>query len=313
MVDTFPPEVQTFTVVGRLNRGQIDSPDAGSDPDMLPIAGVEVHFTPELTPPVFKVPAATTPTTIYQETVTGVTDESGDLKTPDGQPIILAFGGSPGIVPTGWTWRVQIEAVGDFPAREFSIYGSAGGVVNLATYIPVPENPGSEVPLWVQAVEDIEGYLNEVELIRGTLVVGASVVGDNLVMQRQDTTTFVAGNVRGPKGDQGDYTASANIPSYSSPYNIAPASQTTIRLTLDKNLTLTLNGTATADTAYTKTVILKQAASGGPYTVTWPASIEWASDAPAPSMPTVAGAELIVHLFWTGVAWRGIVAGVYFP
>jgi hypothetical protein len=62
----------------------------------------------------------------------------------------------------------------------------------------------------------------------------------------------------------------------------------------------------------TVTIILKQAASGGPYTVTWP-TIEWAGDAPAPTMPTVANSELIVNLFWTGQAWRGSVMGVYYP
>lgn len=36
--------------------------------------------------------------------------------------------------------------------------------------------------------------------IESQAVVGAEVVGDNLVMERHDTSTFLAGNVRGPQG-----------------------------------------------------------------------------------------------------------------
>lgn len=35
------------------------------------------------------------------------------------------------------------------------------------------------------------------------LVVAGSIIGDNLVLKHRDDTTMVAGNVRGPQGDQG--------------------------------------------------------------------------------------------------------------
>ena len=62
----------------------------------------------------------------------------------------------------------------------------------------------------------------------------------------------------------------------------------------------------------TTTLVLKQAASGGPFTVAWP-TIEWAENASAPVMPTTASAELEVHLFHNGVTLRGKVGGTYYP
>lgn len=87
---------------------------------------------------------------------------------------------------------------------------------------------------------------------------------------------------------------------------------TTQNWTLGGNITVGLTATPPSTVAGTATLVIKQAASGGPYTVTWP-TLEWASDAPAPSMPSTANAEMIVHLFWTGTAWRAIYGGSFFP
>lgn len=89
---------------------------------------------------------------------------------------------------------------------------------------------------------------------------------------------------------------------------------TTLVRTLAINVTLAFaGGNPAANVAGAVTLVLKQAATGtGPFTVTWP-TIVWAEGAPAPVMPTTANAELIVHLFWTGQAWRGMVAGTFFP
>lgn len=85
-------------------------------------------------------------------------------------------------------------------------------------------------------------------------------------------------------------------------------------LTLTGNVVLSNNPpNPDAGIAATTTLILQQAASGGPYTVTWPAGLEWAENAAPPIMPTAASAELEVHLFHNGVAWRGKVGGVYYP
>lgn len=51
-------------------------------------------------------------------------------------------------------------------------------------------------------------------------------------------------------------------------------------------------------------IVLVQASSGGPYTVTWPGSLTWITGI-VPSMPTAAGARLVVRLIWTGTEWLG--------
>jgi hypothetical protein len=86
-------------------------------------------------------------------------------------------------------------------------------------------------------------------------------------------------------------------------------------LTLGANLTIGALGTPAGGSAVSGviTLVLKQAATGGPYTVGWPAALEWAGDAPAPAMPVVANSELVVQLLWTGQAWRAIKVGEFYP
>jgi hypothetical protein len=117
--------------------------------------------------------------------------------------------------------------------------------------------------------------------------------------------------IQGVKGDSGDLSPVVNSSpgaTFTLPGSAVPSTRT---MTLTTNFTLSINNPGSTVSG-TVTIILKQAASGGPYTVTWP-TIEWAGDAPAPTMPTVANSELIVNLFWTGQAWRGSVMGVYYP
>lgn len=88
----------------------------------------------------------------------------------------------------------------------------------------------------------------------------------------------------------------------------------TRRLTLSGNLTLNLDATGmSASQSGSIIIVFKQPATGGPFTVTWQSTIEWAGDAAGPAMPTVANAELIVNMFWTGSAWRAALVGTFFP
>lgn len=50
----------------------------------------------------------------------------------------------------------------------------------------------------------VTGYTAErMKEIEDNAIVSGEVVGDDLILERNDTTTFVAGNVRGPQGAQG--------------------------------------------------------------------------------------------------------------
>lgn len=86
--------------------------------------------------------------------------------------------------------------------------------------------------------------------------------------------------------------------------------------TLTQSITINLNpgGAATLGAAQHKVLIIKQAASGGPYTVTWPhtgsptttsCTVKWAGGT-APTMSTGAGAEDVYDLdTYDGATWYG--------
>jgi hypothetical protein len=120
----------------------------------------------------------------------------------------------------------------------------------------------------------------------------------------------------GPTGAAADFTTADNVATtqWNGSFSLTYSSPATRTRVLGSNCTITslAAGPATG-VSFTVTLVVKQAPSGGPYTVTWPATLEWPNDVAAPVMPTTANAELIVHLFWTGVAWRAFLAGVFYP
>lgn len=121
---------------------------------------------------------------------------------------------------------------------------------------------------------------------------------------------------KGSRGDPGDLTPQSSNDTATGVLSLNTATYTaplTRGLTLAGNVTLSNTPPSPgAGKSATVTFVIKQAATGGPYTVTWP-TLEWAGDAAAPVMPTAPSSELMVHLFWTGVVWRGIVGGTFFP
>lgn len=157
MPETYPTDLSTFRVVGRFVRGVADATDDDQDPDVVPIAAAKITFTPSLNPPIFRIPGAAEPITVYQESIVATTDADGYLKVAnDPNPgVILPWGLDPDIVPTGWTWSVVIDPIGNFPKRVFSIAGTPGEVINLATVVPVASNPGTEIALWQAAVNEV--------------------------------------------------------------------------------------------------------------------------------------------------------------
>lgn len=122
--------------------------------------------------------------------------------------------------------------------------------------------------------------------------------------------------LRGPKGDKGDAAdlAPAVDQVGGTSRTIAPSAiPSTVRVLLDRNFGFNFGSNPPSNVTGTVTLVVKQAASGGPYTFTAPSTLKWAGGAPAPIMPTVANSELVVHLFWTGLAWRAFNGGVFFP
>jgi len=147
----YPIQVSTFTVTGKLAFGVADSDDPGLAPDLVPVHNARILFTPDLDPAIYRVPAASL--TVFQEPVEATTNIDGAIcGLVDGTPdVILPYGLDPDIEPSGWTWRVQITVEG-FPVRDFHITGSAGGVVDLGGVVPVPPDPGGDIPAWEAVV-----------------------------------------------------------------------------------------------------------------------------------------------------------------
>lgn len=80
--------------------------------------------------------------------------------------------------------------------------------------------------------------------------------------------------------------------------------------TLTENTTLTFSNPPATGTAYGMTIKIVQDAGASGYTVTWPASVDWAA-ATAPTLTATASA-VDVFTFYThdgGLNWYGFVAG----
>jgi hypothetical protein len=115
----------------------------------------------------------------------------------------------------------------------------------------------------------------------------------------------------GPKGDPGDLSA-ADAANWGGSISFAASLTPATRVrTLVSNVTVGSVPNQPSTQSFTVTYVVIQAATGGPFTVTWPTGIRWAGGAPAPAMPTTAGARLLVHLFWTGQEWLGLVGGTF--
>lgn len=184
MAETYPTQVKTFEVVGRLVKGVVDSNDPLQAPDVVPIVGAAIMFSPSLNPPIFRVPGATTPVTIFQESILATTDEDGFLKVIEDPElgVVLPWGGSPAIAPTGWTWNVSINVGGNFPPRTFAISGGDGVVIDLSSVIPVSPNPGGELAQWISAVNTVNAVKADVDAAK-TEVVAAVTTADSILTQ----------------------------------------------------------------------------------------------------------------------------------
>jgi|GEM_PF-3131480 len=146
-----PANVEFCEVVGRFLRAVGDGDDDGREPDGVPLAGLQIRFTADLTPAVVKNQSADPPVTIVIDPVTCTTDEAGVLLGPDGTPgVLLIASNDEDLSPHGWTWRATVTGP-SFTSIATSFVAPVDGVVDLATVIPVPANPGSQISSW-QAV-----------------------------------------------------------------------------------------------------------------------------------------------------------------
>lgn len=149
----------------------------------------------------------------------------------------------------------------------------------------------------------------------GTTTTGVNVAaGGAAAVTNSGTASAPVLNFTVPKGDPGDLVPSSFTNVAGGVIGVASTEVPSTKIrTLASNVIVNCTSNPSNSVSGTVTLVLKQAATGsGPYTVTWGSMITWAGGAPAPVMPSTAGARLVVHLFWTGQEWLGMVGGTFF-
>lgn len=188
--------------------------------------------------------------------------------------------------------------------------------INQPTLIEVLNAPGPQGPIGPKGDQGVKGDKGETGA--DSTVPGPQGIQGPKGDQGIQGPTGAQG-IKGDKGDKGDSGDLTPVLTATAAGSIDLSNATNFPTPVTKNFTLTGNTTFTnlptstgADSAGTITICIKQAATGGPYTVTWPATLKWAGGAAAPAMPTTQAAELVVHLFWNGVSWHGLNGGAFF-
>lgn len=154
--------------------------------------------------------------------------------------------------------------------------------LDLARVVKVPSSPGIGVAQAVAMLERAEA----------AAVAAASVRAD------ADAGMF--------DGLDGDLTPAGPLTVWALPVSVLPS---TLTATLTGAHVLTLP-TPAADKSGTVSLVLVQDGTGS-RTVTWPAAVRW-SYGVAPVLTTTPGGRDLIHLFWTGQEWLGLVGGQSF-
>lgn len=239
---------------------------------------------------------------------------------------------------------LSAEEVDDYQKKYFRVKATKDGVVRyiqrghtVCSPVPPPllQGPrgpmgpvgfqGIQGPVGPQGIQGLKGDIGPVgpkgdtgnQGIQGIQGIKGDTGSQGIQGPKGDTGDQGIQGIQGVKGDKGDIGDMAPAVGFANPGAGAALANTWLPSTrlwlLSQNFTLSMGAYPASNISGTVTLVIKQAASGGPFTVTWPAGLEWANDAPAPVMPSVANAELIIHLFWTGQAWRGMIGGVFYP
>ena len=171
---SLPANVGFGRVTGRLIRAILDdSRDPDTEPDGVPIEGAKITFTASVNRVVNRT--ATPPVSIFIDPVTVVTNGDGILVSPDGtEGVTLVASDDADLDPTGWTYKVTMTAP-SISALSWSIAVPEGSVQDLATAIPVPSSPGSQLAAWQAVVAEITGGTDGLEALVDQAAASAGV------------------------------------------------------------------------------------------------------------------------------------------
>ena len=156
-----PSNVSYGHVTGKFLRAIVDTSDTDLYPDGQPIAGLTVKFTASVTR--VKNVTADPPVTIIIDPIVCSTNNNGVLVDGQGNPgVWLIASSDKDLNPTGWTWTATFSAssIASF-STTFTL--APDQEVDLATLIPVPSNPGTELAAWEAVVAEAKAIRDDVK------------------------------------------------------------------------------------------------------------------------------------------------------
>lgn len=173
-----PSYFQYGLVTGIFAQSAVDGVDADRYPDGVPLAGLTLKFTANLSPARVKsfgvpVPMIFSLPTEYIAT----TNANGEVVDGNGQlGIWLISPLSANLNPSGWTWKVTISGP-TFPSWSFDfvlpVTDSTNSTtieatkVDLSTVVPVPPSPGTSLQEWYLAVAAANAAADRAEAAAG--------------------------------------------------------------------------------------------------------------------------------------------------
>lgn len=145
-----PSNVSTCGVSLRLVQAVADDSDPGVEPQAIALAGATVTFTASVS---YCRNATTAPPALIALAPVACTfDSTGQMIGPDGsQGVRLVASDDPDLNPTGWTYTARVKHP-SISGIVVTFVAPSGGQIDLATVVPVPPNPGSELLAWESAV-----------------------------------------------------------------------------------------------------------------------------------------------------------------
>lgn len=161
-----PSNVGYTTIKGRFIRAILDGVDVDREPDGVPISGLTITFTANLSPAIVRNSSATPPVTILIDPITATTNLDGVLVGADNvEDIVIVASNDPDLTPTGWTYKVRMSGPSIAPVV-FDFIAPAGETIDLSSVVPVPPSPGSDVRAWQAAVADTLANKIETEALK---------------------------------------------------------------------------------------------------------------------------------------------------
>lgn len=171
-ITILPSKVTYGTVTGQFLCAVLDSADADTLPDSLPVKGT-VTFAPS--PGALLLAGFTPPVTILPQPITFSLDSTGSLVNSSGVlGVQLIATDDPALNPSNWTYSVSFN-FGPLRYPTFSIQVPGGATVDLTTVAPVPGNAGTPILVGPQGLPGPPGpqgspaTTNASDLTSGTL------------------------------------------------------------------------------------------------------------------------------------------------